>query len=745
MGEVYLARDLALGRSVAIKVLPAGFDPALKRRLIREAEASRRLQHPGIATFHETGEAEGSAFIAMEYVRGETMRERLRRGPLPVPEALGIVSALLEALGHAHAAGIIHRDLKPENIMVADGGAVKLLDFGLAREIAATDAGAMAGAGGDAVTTQLTGAGAVLGTVGYMAPEQLRGEGVDARADIFAVGAVLFELLAGRPAFGGATPAARIAATMLGDPGPLPAVGDALQAVLRRALAPSRGDRFATAAEFLRSIRQLGEGTVTASGPETLAVFDFENRSSDPADSWIGAGFAETLAADLGRHPGLSVLPRARVARALAGGGSDPASVGARLGCRWVLTGGCQRVGPALRVVLQITHVPTEQVTAVEKLDGTMDGIFAMQDELGRRVAGTLRPAAGGDAGGTGAGGALRTAPALGAYECYTRGMQHWVRMTKGGFDQAGDLFRDAIRMEPDYADALSGLAALHAMRFTFTTDRAELEQARHHARRAIQVAPGHAAAHVWLGYALWRLGEWEQAMELFRRAEAIDPATHYPPYFEGCVLASRGEDAAALPRFQRAVQLGPGFGFGWIGLGNAHMELERYEEAEWSLARGIELEHAGVHATAGAAAYLGECLRRQGRLEEARAQCLEGLDAVERTDHMYRDTFRAIGLSTLGRVALEQRDAEAARTAYHQCQLHLEGRPHTLGGGWLVVQALAGQARVAGLGGGAGVAAGGAGASAGEAAGLVDRARALLADRSDYDWSWLWGVGKPT
>jgi TolB-like protein/Flp pilus assembly protein TadD len=720
MGEVHLAHDLALGRAAAIKVLPHSFDEDLRRRLLREAEASRRLQHPGIATFFEAGEVEGTAFIAMEYVRGETLRERLRRGPLPPEEALAIAGGMLEALVHAHAAGIVHRDLKPENVMVDETGAARLLDFGLAVHDAGSgptlpDVGALHGG--------MTAAGVLVGSPGYMAPEQLKGEDADARSDLFAVGAILHEMRTGRPAFAGATPAARMAATLFAEPGPLPADRHALAGVLARALAKAPAERYASAAEFLRDLRLVGEGRTVAGPADSIAVLDFANRSADPADAWIGAGIAESLGGDLGRAGGIRVLPRPKVlavAGAAAAAGDDPAAapaaIGARLGCRWIVAGSYQRMGDSLRVMMELVHVPTERATHREKVDGRLGDIFALQDELGRRAAAALELRGDGGAGPDRAAG-----PALGAYECFTRGQQHWIRMAKGEFDLAQELFEEAVRQEPDYADALTGLAAVHDMRFTFTTDRTELDRALDYARRAAAAAPDHGAAHVWLAYALWRRRELEEALAVIRRAGTLEPWNHYPAYFEACMLTQREDFAAAVPLFQRAVELAPIFGFAWVGLGSAHMERGDFVEAEWSFERGIALEARGFHATAGAAGVLGECLRRQGRLDEARRRCLEGLDAVERSDHMYRDTFRAICLNVLGRTALDGGDAEAARAAFRQCTLHLGGRPRTLGGGSLLCQAIAGRA------------------AADRDPGALAEARARFDSRVDGDWSWFW------
>jgi len=716
MGEVFLARDLALGRPAAVKVLAQPLSPAFRARLVREAEACARLQHPAIATFYEAGEAGGAFFLALEYVAGETLRDRLRRGPVPRAEALAIGACLLEALNHAHAAGVLHRDIKPENVMVAAGGAAKLLDFGIAR---LTD---VERSGGDAPTeAALTEAGAVIGTIGYMSPEQLKSQPLDERSDLFSVGAVLCETLSGEPAFPGDTAAERIAAILYDEAKPLRTGGvpAEIAAVLARALARDPERRYRTAAAFLADLRAAASGEFVAPLPETLAVLDFENLSKNPDDEWLGSGIAESLGADLARLSGLAVAPRERVlaVRASLGGaapGSEAHEIGRLLPCRWILSGAYQRVGPRLRVTSRLTEVGTGEVVATEKVDGALDDIFALQDRLAEAAAGRLRP------GGTPL--PARPAPRIDAYERHARGRRFFLHLEKGSLDQARAFYEEAIGADPDHAPSLAGLAAVHAMRFTFRTDRAELETAAGYARRAIAADPDLAEPRIWLGYVLMRQGRIDEAVAQERRAMEIEPAAPFAPYFAGCALGLSGRHAEALPFFQRTIEIEPRHGWGCLGLGWMHLELGSAAEARWCLERAVELERVGSpHPTAGVAGYLGELLRRLGDLEGARARCLEGLDAVERSDSMYRDSFRGVSLCALGRTALAQGDAAAARTAFTQAAAHLRGRPHALGGGFLLVQALAGLAR------------------AGADAGAFEDAMKLYRDREGQDFSFMW------
>ena len=715
MGEVFLARDLALGRAAAVKVLSSALTAEARARLFREAAACARLQHPAIATFYESGDSDGVAFLAMEYVAGETLRDRLRRGPLPFPLALSIAGALLEALGHAHEAGVLHRDIKPENVMVTGDNLGKLLDFGIARVHETSDADTDPETEA-ATEVALTEPGAVIGTLGYMSPEQLKGHALDERSDLFSLGAVLYEMLCGSPAFPGASAADRIAAILLSDVPPIRGEGVSAETsvLLARALARDPEKRYPSAGAFLSDLRALASGELSVAAlPDTLAIVDFVNLSRNPDDEWIGSGFAESLATDLARLPGVTLVPRERVRQARAGGTED-AGLGRALGCRWVLSGGFQRVGPRLRVTAKLGDGATGDTVFSEKFDGTLEEMFALQDRLAARAAGALQTGVEPRA--------SRPAPRIDAYERHARGRRFFHRLEKGTMDQARILFEEAIGVDPDYAPALAGLAAVHAMRFPFHTDRRELEISESYARRAIAADPELAEPRVWLGYSLCRLGRHDETISQENRAMELDPTSVFAPYFAAFCLVNLGRRDEGVRLFQRTVELDPRHGFAWLGLGWSHLDLGRPAEALWCLETAVAIEgESGMGPTAGVAGYLGECLRRSGELERARAACLRGLLAVERSDNMYRDTFRGVSLCALGRTALEQADADAARAAFTQAVAHLRGRPRALGGGHLLVQALAGLSR------------------AGDGAGTLDEAFGLFERRQGYSFDVMW------
>jgi TolB-like protein/cytochrome c-type biogenesis protein CcmH/NrfG len=713
MGEVYLACDLALGRAAALKVLPEKLDASLAPRLLREAEACARLQHPAIATFYEAGESDGVVFLAMEYVPGQTLRDRLVEGPLPYRQAVALTAWLLEALGHAHAAGILHRDIKPENVMVTGESSAKLLDFGIAKMFLSETSP------DEPTAAAQTADGEILGTVGYMSPEQLKGLALDARSDLFSVGAVLYEALSGERAFPGRTAGERMAAILSKDPNPLRVAGAPaeLHALLSRALAREPSLRYPTAAAFLSDLRHVAAGEFIAAMPDTLAVMDFENLSRNPDDDWIGSGVAESVAAELARVPGLSVVAREKAikVRKSLGEAADALDLGHALGCRWVLSGSYQRMGPALRMTSRLVETSTGRAVATEKLDGRLEEIFPMQDRLASSTAAVLNltlPAS------------IDTpAPrSLDAYESHARGRRLFHELGKGTFDQARELFEQAIAADPEHAPALAGLSAIHAMRFTFTTDPVELDRAVGYAERSIAADANLGEPHIWLGYALWRQWKTEEALREERRAMELAPDSPFGPYFAGWCQISAGDPAGALPLFQRAIEVDPQHGWSWLGVGFSHAELGHFSEARWSLEKAVALEKKLPQSpTVGVSGYLGECLRRMGDPAAARARCLEGLEATEKSDHMYRDTFRAICLCVLGRAALDQEDVPAARVAFAQAVAHLRGRPRALGGGHLLAQALAGLSR------------------AEEGPKPYEEASRIFENRRGFDFSYLW------
>src|SRR5262245_26305448 len=359
MGEVYRARDPRLGRDVAIKVLPESLatDPARLHRFEQEARAVAALSHPNVLAIFDIGTGE-PPFIVTELLDGETLRARIDRGPLPPRPTVDLALQLVAGLAAAHARGIVHRDLKPQNVFVTRDGVVKILDFGLAKSTG-PDASHH---GADQPT--MTSAGIILGTVGYMAPEQVRGENVDPRADLFAVGAILYEMATGDRAFKGDSPADTMSAVLREQPPDLSVrtgTPPALSRIVRRCLEKNANDRFQSARDLafaLESISDQHRAPSAASkraDTKSVAVLPFANMSADAENQYFSDGLAEELINALTRLPGLQVASRTSAFR-FRGHDADIRQIGTELQVATVLEGSVRRAGNRLRVTAQLTN-----------------------------------------------------------------------------------------------------------------------------------------------------------------------------------------------------------------------------------------------------------------------------------------------------------------------------------------------------------------------------------------------------
>jgi serine/threonine-protein kinase len=686
MGDIYRAEDLALGREAALKVVRRTIRGDLRRMLLDEAEASARLQHPAIATFFEAGEADGEAYIAMEFVAGATLRQRLQQGPLPLVEATAITRCLLEALAHAHGAGLLHRDIKPENVVLVEPTFAKLLDFGIALplEARAPDDSPLAG------------------TIGYLAPEQATRGPLDARTDVFQVGVVLYEMVTGRLAFDGHTPLERLAAAVAGTPDLLALDGvelpPGLRDVIHRALARDPGARYETAAAFLRDLAKTGGGRVTASIPTIVAIADFANRTGNEQLNWLETALAESVHTDLGELENTIVIPRPRLMRELSepSAAVDPLNASLRLGCGWLVDGDVWQLADGdIRIAARLLEVPTQQVRATWEVRGLLEALSALQRELASALARelkgeVLRPRTAADA-----------ATAIEVLECSTRGRELIEKFGRGSLEEARALLERAIAIDQRHVASLGGLVAVHGLRAIAHPNAADYESAVAYADRALAVDPRHLRSWVWKSYALSALGRHQEAHEAVAEALAIDPHDTEALYFAaGLALFWRDPPCVpeALAHLLRAVERDDSRGMWWLALGTVHRCLGRHREALYSFTRAQRLERVPSRFnTAGAAAYIGETLRRERRLDEARAAAYGGLEAAEKSDHPYRDTFRAHALVVIGRVALDRRDAAQAQAAFQQVLAQARGRPRPRGCGHLVVQALCGLTRASG------------------------------------------------
>jgi serine/threonine protein kinase/tetratricopeptide (TPR) repeat protein len=667
MGEVYRAEDVRLGRAVALKFLPHELkaDPESRARLLNEARAASMLRSPNIAVTYDIGEENGADFIVMEYVEGELLSSRSKKGPLPIREVVEIGLQVTDALDEAHARGIVHRDIKSANLMWTDRGLVKVLDFGLAKFLAPDRPG------GAAVTQpQVTMAGMVVGTVSYMAPEQALGRPVDHRTDLFSLGIVLFELSAGRMPFVGGSPTEIIDRILHEIPPPPSRFGAAIptsfDAVVARALEKSPTFRYQSARDMQQDLREVareldalprgsttsrvsaGTHQIAPALERAVAVMTFANITREPSDDWIGTGIAETVSSDLKNIKGLTLIGRARVFDALRNIGSDAhldeslaIDVGRRLGATWVVVGGFQRIGELVRITANFVDTETGEVRRTVKVDGRIGDIFGLQDKIVFELSQGLNLALRGT---EIAGIERQETRSVEAYESYARGMMNLRLATRDSIERAIAAFEEATRHDPEYAMAWAELGGAYELKGAFmgigdlVLKGAEME------RKALAINPDLADAHVWLGAALLTLNRVDEAIVEIKEAIRLEPENGQA--HQGLARAywvGKGDFASAIPEFERAIELNPEAGYGYLQLGLLLAWEGRYEEAERVCKRAVELQDQYISGNdglqvIGANARLGYVYYLQGRNEDAIREYERGLAFAGSSDHALKE-----------------------------------------------------------------------------------------------------------
>ncbi len=637
MGEVYRARDTRLGRDVAIKVLPAEFaaDPERLKRFEREAKATATLSHPNILAVHDVGTHEGAPYLVEELLEGQSLKDRLAQGALAVPEALGIAAQMAHGLAAAHEKNIVHRDLKPANVFLTSEGTVKILDFGLAKLV---EGGPLDEA--DTLTHAPTGAtepGRVLGTVAYMAPEQARGMPVDQRADVFAFGVVLYEMLAGERPFHGATATDTVAAIIKDDPPPLPAsVPGPLRALIERCLAKDpahryqRGGEVQTALEAVRSgavgvswsawkqmvrrrpwlvtanvaaalvvlalaldvggVRGRLFGGAAAGRIDSLAVLPLENLSGDPEQEYLAAGMHDALVTNLGQLAGLKrVIARSSVLR-FKGTNASPKEIARELNVSGLITGAVLRSGDRVRVTAQLIDPATQAQVWAHSYEAALRDVLSLENDIvaaiTREIKLQLTPQQKAR---------LATARPVNpeAYEACLKGRFHWYKLSREELDTAERYFKLALEKEPDCALAHEGMAIVWMSRTDagFLSPGEAMPRAKAAALRALEVDDTLSEAHVTLANLKVMDWDWSTADREFRRAIELNPnsAEAHFMYSDFLITLRRTEEWRA--EIRRALELDP-LNFFWQCFYGWHLVYERrYDEAVAQLKKVLAAE----------------------------------------------------------------------------------------------------------------------------------------------------------
>ena len=633
MGEVYLAEDTELERSVALKVMSAELakDPNQRKRFRAEAKAASGLSHPNICVIHEVGETEdGRPFLAMELVQGQTLDVLQQQRRLKLKEILKIGIEVAEALEAAHSVGIVHRDIKAANIMLDRRGVAKVLDFGLAKRFSENELAATAS------SAPQTRTGMLIGTPHYMSPEQALGRELDPRTDIFSLGVVLYELIAGQRPFLGATIGEVINNVINRRQEPLgiedPALAPAVERIIGKSLEKTPQARYATAkmlADDLLTLKAqldqdqrtdrslpVSEGagapgpaspamptptpersnkfsprlafgigslvivlsvaaalffifkrggqfaldarnTQTGAGVEqsSVAVLPFDNFSGEPDTDYLSDGLTEEITTALSRVPGLKVVAR-NSAFAFKGKKEDARKVGSLLRVTKLLEGSIQKAGKRIHVNAQLINVADGFRLWSETYDRSVDDVLQVQEEIARRIAERLQ-------GSAAAGLQQHKSIQPEAYKLYLRARVAWNKRTERELNTAIELFNQAIKEQPDYAEAYAGIAATYfvlAQYSSLTTVADSWPRARAAANRALELDPTCAEAHAVLGglQSSAPARDFKGAEEHFRRAMELDPNYATAHHWYGRYLLLHGDMGKARSEFEQAIDLDP-------------------------------------------------------------------------------------------------------------------------------------------------------------------------------------------
>lgn len=600
VGEVYRARDEHLSRDVAVKVLSPGIlaDAQARHNFRREALTLSKLNHPAIAIVHDFDSDAGIDFLVTEYLPGTSLAERLRNGPLPEEDTVRLATQLVEGIAAAHGQGIVHRDLKPGNLHVMPDGRLKILDFGLARPAAVLGPGSPTDSTSDIPS--------VSGTLFYMSPEQLQGEPVNERSDIYSIGVVLYEMATGCVPFQSKV-VSRLIDTILHDAPLAPSrlrheLSTQLEQIILKCLEKEPPDRYQSTLELLTDLRRTSRASVRE---KSVAVLYFENLSGRKEDEYFRDGITEDITTELSKIKELRVFSRSAVL-AFRDKRVTPAQVSRELNALYLLEGSLRRDAERLRITAKLVETRSGHSIWAEKYDRTLQDVFSIQDEIATNIAHQLQVVLTENEKK-----AIAKIPTsdVHAYDFYLRGRQFFHQFRRKGFDFAREMFSKAIEIDPNYARAYAGISDCSAfLYFYWDSSKTNLEQADQSSRKALEIDPDLAEAHASRGLTASMKKEYGEAEREFRTAMRLGPRLFEPYYYfaRNCYAQGRLEDAVAW--FEQASKVSPEDYQAPMLLASALNGLGLQPEAVAAYRRGLAAaeRHLELHPGDSRALYFG-------------------------------------------------------------------------------------------------------------------------------------------